>query len=374
MRLIGTLLNENDMRRLSLFLKRKGIETNCDISFDANTGHMSYQIWVHDEDRIAEAQMDFTRFSEEPFHAAFDMPITEEPAPDDASVISEEKVLPRRLSAPFTMFVIALCSLIFFLNLFEEYPLLREGLSEKTFIMTPIQAALLFDLPPAIEKMEEIIQKHQIPADQKVEALSPELRLEIDKLNSLPLWRGMYDWLLLKINGKDTSLAEGRLFYSISQGEIWRLFTPAILHTDLLHILFNMIWVWILCRPIEQRIGVLRLIALTLFVGIGSNVAQYLMSGPFFIGYSGVVMGLAGFTWMREKIAPWEGYPMTSSTFIFLLLFIGGMFLIQAVSFGLQIFTNIAFSPNIANTAHIAGAVIGAVFARIPFFSERVVR
>ena len=42
------------------------------------------------------------------------------------------------------------------------------------------------------------------------------------------------------------------LFEKIRQGELWRLFTPCILHRDFLHILFNMIWVWILVKQIEE--------------------------------------------------------------------------------------------------------------------------
>lgn len=374
MRLIGHLDNENDARRLTHFLKIKGIETNCDGFFDVNTGHMSYHIWVYEEDRILEAQKEFAQFIQQPTHATYDIPITEQISPDAEAVINEEIALPRTKATPFTTFIIALCSLVFLLNVMEEYPIMREGLPETTFFMTPIQATLLFDLPPAFEKLEEIIQKHQIAPDQKVESLSPEILAEVKQLESTPVWRGAYDWVLLKIQGKDTSLAEGPMFYRILQGDVWRLFSPAILHGELLHILFNMIWVWVLCRSIEQKIGFFRLLVLTLVVGIGSNVAQYLMSGPFFIGYSGVVMGLAGFIWMREKMAPWEGYPLQRSTILFLLVFVGGMFLVQATSFVLQIFTSVKFSPNIANTAHISGALIGAFLGRFSLFAERVNR
>jgi GlpG protein len=370
MRLIGSLGNENDARRLILFLQKKGIESHCDSAFDAGTGYMSYQIWILDEDRIEEAKNDLNQFAQEPTNAAFNSPAIEPMAPGEENVIGESKATLKRVSSPFTTFIIGLCSFIFILNLLEEYPMLREGLSEKTFLITPIQSALLFDLPPALERFEEIIQKEKITPTQKIETLSPEVQSELQALETIPFWKGGYEWVLLKIKGQDTTLAEGPLFQKILEGQVWRLISPVLLHGEILHILFNMIWVWVLCRPIEQRIGVFRLLILTLIVGIGSNIAQYLMSGPFFIGYSGVVLGLAGFTWGREKIAPWEGYPMASTTMLFLLLFIGGMFVLQSVSFFLEIFTHLDFSPNIANTAHIAGALIGLSLARVPFFAE----
>src|SRR5690606_11843400 len=159
-----------------------------------------------------------------------------------------------------------------------------------------------------------------------------------------------------KIKKEDSSQGEGALFARIRQGEIWRLISPVVLHSDLLHILFNMLWLWYLGRPIEHRIGPMRTLLLSLCVGVGSNTIQYLMTGPFFIGYSGIITGLAGFIWMRERKAPWEGYPLNKSTIFFLLFFIGAIFLLQVVSFCLQIFSSIKFAPSIANTAHITGA------------------
>ena len=96
------------------------------------------------------------------------------------------------------------------------------------------------------------------------------------------------------------------------------------------------------------------------------------MSGPLFIGYSGIVTALAGFIWMRERIAPWEGYPLNKGTILFLLFFVGAIFALQVVAFCIQIFSHYNFAPNIANTAHIAGALIGAYLARFPFFAQRV--
>lgn len=372
MRLIGTLNNENDARRLSSYLKRGGIENNCDVAFDAQSGHMSYQLWVHDEDKMAEAQNAFGRFIESPSDAAFDVPITEQYMSKIEENVPEEGLEePKSIRTPFTTFILSLCILVFILNFFEESPLF-EGNIQSGLLVTPIQALLLFDLPPAIEELEKIIEKYQIRPDQAPNEISSEAKAEIEQASRIPFWRGAYDWILLKMKGQDVSIAEGPLFEKIRQGEVWRLISPAILHRDFLHILFNMIWVWVLSRPIEQRIGLVKLFLLSIVVGVGSNLIQYLMSGPFFIGYSGIVVGLAGFTWVREKIAPWEGYPLNRGTILFLLLFIGGMFSLQFVSFILQLFTSISFEPNIANTAHIAGGFIGMALGRLPFFSMRV--
>jgi membrane associated rhomboid family serine protease len=62
---------------------------------------------------------------------------------------------------------------------------------------------------------------------------------------------------------------------------------------------------------------------------------------------------------------------MNRTTILFLLLFIGSMFLLTFTSFFLELFKGVAFAPNIANTAHIAGVLIGAFLGRLSFFSQR---
>jgi murein DD-endopeptidase MepM/ murein hydrolase activator NlpD len=52
----------------------------------------------------------------------------------------------------------------------------------------------------------------------------------------------------IKKNGCTVKLGE-----KISQGQVWRLFTPCLMHRDFLHILFNMVWVWLLAKQVEER-------------------------------------------------------------------------------------------------------------------------
>ena len=374
MRLIGNLSNENSARRIVSYLKQKGIDTNCEMSFDANTGQMSYQLWVLDEDKIAPAAEDFERFQKEPMNAEFDAPVLLKSEGDDPAPLDEDNESPKGIAkkhTPLTFALLMLCSLIFFYNAVQEFPMRQEGL-QNVFLMTPIQTALLYDVPAPIEALEEMIGQHTVLPGQQAENLAPEVEAQLKEIEKMPYWRGFYDWVVLKFKGEDTSSVEGPLFSKIRQGEVWRIFSPCLLHSEFLHILFNMIWLWVLGRPIEQRIGIPKTAMLTLLAGIGSNTIQYLMSGPFFIGYSGIVMGLAGFTWMRERMAPWEGYPLNRTTILFLIIFVGSMFLLTFSSFFLQVFTSVAFAPNIANTAHIAGACIGAFLGRFSFFAQRV--
>lgn len=344
MRLIGSFSDAKQAERFSSYLKREGIATLCEPGFDAVTEKISYQCWVHDEDQIDRAEKDFISFVANPEDPRFGVVEEEPPLQEPLAPPPPPKVI----RAPFTVFIIALCIGVFLLSLLDEYQ--GEGTPpNQKELLGPVEESLLFDIPPSIVGVQTA-----------------------EQLALTSYWRGIYSWTVLKIQGKPPTLAEGPMFVKIRQGEVWRLISPVLMHGGFLHILFNMIWVWILSVPIEQRIGIFRLLSLSLGVGVVSNVAQYLMSGPFFLGYSGIVMGLVGFIWMRERLAPWEGYPLRRSTLFFLGLFIGGVFVLQCVAFILQFLGVMHFDPNIANTAHIVGGLTGALLGSIPFFSVRV--
>jgi GlpG protein len=127
---------------------------------------------------------------------------------------------------------------------------------------------------------------------------------------------------------------------------------------------------WVLGKQIETHISKTRFLILIVIIGIFSNICQYLMNGPYFLGLSGVILGMAGFIWMRQKIAPWEGYTLPKTTLLFLLIFVLGMIGLQVISFVMEI-SGKNFVFNIANTAHVAGALMGMGLGRLSFFSWR---
>lgn len=377
MRLIGTLPHENQARRLGAYLKRVGLESSFEVQFDAQTGQMSYQLWVHDEDQMQKAKEILARFEKDPNHAEFDTPLLEQ-IQQQEEIIEEEEAAPapmplvEKANTYFTHGLLILCTLVFLINGLERLLLQKEDPTQQSLLWTPIEMQLFYDVPTPILEIAQIIQKHQIPADQPITEWSSQVKTEIETAAKAPFWHGFYEWMMLKIQTGNPAPAEGPLFSLIRQGEIWRLFSPAVLHQDPLHILFNMIWLWMLGKPIERRLGLFRYVLLTLICALFSNTAQYLMSGPFFLGYSGVILGLAGFIWVREKLAPWEGYPVSKPTLLFLFFFVGAICALQIGSFFIQLFSSSDFSPNIANTAHLTGLFVGMGLGRFPFFAQRV--
>ncbi len=370
MRIIGTIDSETSAHRFGAYLKRQGIENHVDALRDLVSGRLAYQVWVADEDQISDANRALERFNLNPADSLYDMPILDTAFPENPKEEAPREAPSRRHFAPVTSFFLALCVFVYLLNWMQESSVKEEGFSEQTFLMTSIQRSFLFDQPPVFEKFDAFIREHEIPPAQKLEDLSPDLRAELESVQKTPYWKGIYDWTLLKIKTGDAGDSEGPLFVRIREGQVWRLFTPCLLHRDFFHILFNMIWLWVLGRPVEQRIGSFRTVLLTFLIAIFSNTLQYLMSGPLFLGYSGVVMGLAGFIWMRERIAPWEGYPLQRSTVLFLGFFVLAMFVLQTMSFFVQIFSGLPFILSIANTAHLAGALIGALLGRLSYFAR----
>ena len=60
---------------------------------------------------------------------------------------------------------------------------------------------------------------------------------------------------------------------------------------------------------------------------------------------------------------------MSASTFAFIMFFIGVLALLSVVTFMLEVFQNVALPINIANTAHLVGALIGYGLGKMRFFS-----
>jgi GlpG protein len=149
---------------------------------------------------------------------------------------------------------------------------------------------------------------------------------------------------------------------AVLRGEVWRLVTPILLHLSIMHLLFNMMWVFHLGRAVETIDGTWRFALMVFVIAITSNVAQfywpnieaYVMAGPgrvaivpqpFFGGMSGVVYGLFGYVWMRARRDPLSRYFMDDQTVLLMIVWF------FVCLFGMV-------GP-VANTAHGVGLLVG---------------
>jgi len=147
------------------------------------------------------------------------------------------------------------------------------------------------------------------------------------------------------------------LLPEVRTGQVWRLFTPMLIHFGLPHLIFNMLWLFQLGSMIEGLQGRLRLALLVGVIALGSNLAQYLAVNANFGGMSGVVYGLFGYVWMKGRFDPASGYFIDQRNVILMMAWFGLCFT--------------GWIGPIANFAHAGGLVIGAAWGWFSFLWRR---
>ena len=144
----------------------------------------------------------------------------------------------------------------------------------------------------------------------------------------------------------------------IRHGEWWRLITDVLPHgdlrrgfgdSDLLHLGFNIYWLWVFGAVIEEAFGHLKTAGLLVLFAVGSSALEFgLLDGG--IGLSGVGYGFFGLLWMLSKYD--RRFPdaidaRTVQVFVFW--------------FFLCIVTTALHVMSVANLAHAGGLILGVL-------------
>ncbi len=132
----------------------------------------------------------------------------------------------------------------------------------------------------------------------------------------------------------------------IKSGQVWRLFTPMFPHFGMMHIIFNLYWLWTLGAVLEIRYRSWRYVLLVLAVALVSNTAQALIKGTNFGGMSGVNYGLFGYLLLHGRCHPAPSFALDKQTVFIMLAWLA------------VCFTG-ALGP-VANWAHLFGFLTGA--------------
>jgi rhomboid protease GluP len=137
---------------------------------------------------------------------------------------------------------------------------------------------------------------------------------------------------------------------AIADGEFWRLFTPMLLHGNLMHIGFNMYALHLFGPGLERHYGHWRFLALYILAGFAGNVASLTFSPSPSLGSSTAIFGLLGaqgvFLYQNREVLGGLAQRALSS-----ILMIAGINLL------------IGMSPGIDNWGHLGGLAGGSLFA-----------
>jgi GlpG protein len=136
----------------------------------------------------------------------------------------------------------------------------------------------------------------------------------------------------------------------IWSGAHWGLITSVFVHLDLLHLAFNVFWMWDLGRNLERVLGRWRWIGLFLSSAIVSSGFQLGTTGSTGAGASGVVYAFAGFMWITRHRFPIFLGVLSRRTFVILVLWLVGCFIVTELGIW-----------QIGNAAHLSGLVFGVL-------------
>jgi membrane associated rhomboid family serine protease len=92
----------------------------------------------------------------------------------------------------------------------------------------------------------------------------------------------------------------------VDSGEVWRLFTVALVHGGLTHLFFNMFSLLVLGNPIEAALGKARFLVIFFASLLTGSLASIYLTNELYVsvGASGAIFGLFGaFIAMRNRIS-----------------------------------------------------------------------
>jgi membrane associated rhomboid family serine protease len=147
--------------------------------------------------------------------------------------------------------------------------------------------------------------------------------------------------------------------------QLYTLFTSMFIHSGLLHILGNMLVLFFMGIPLEQRIGRKKFIIIYLLTGVCATLAFSIVnlgSDILLVGASGAIFGILGafaYSYPRDEIV------MPIPVFILMIVRIKviiGVLIFAAME---SVFVLLGTEDGTAHVAHIGGLVVGVLLAAL---------
>src|SRR5918999_1158419 len=147
----------------------------------------------------------------------------------------------------------------------------------------------------------------------------------------------------------------------------WTFFTYLFVHGGLLHLLANMLMLYVFGTAVESRLGSRHFILYYLFCGLGAAMLSLLLAGVMpigaFVGASGAVLGVAvafAVFWPDAELIVFPiPVPIKARTLVI------GLIVLDIVAS--QLWPN----DGVAHLAHVGGALFGYLFFRAQLLSRR---
>jgi GlpG protein len=320
--MIGSIPGDSDAERFSDYLVTQKIPNMVEQSAAGS----AWDVWVDNDDDIDRAKREMSEFLKSTADAKYDAKDTAEQIRKD----EERKQKKRRAK-------------------FIDY---RTQSSEHPRV-------------PAITIVLIILSLVVTIATNSINLGGARREAMVDRVRYMPTdVPKLIDWA--RTHAPQADIHEAIIRYwlaTLQAGQVWRLISPIFIHLTILHLIFNMFWLRDLGWMIENRRGAWRFLGLVLVVALLSNFAEFLWELPHlanFGGMSGVVYGLFGYVWVKQKFEPQLGMGVSEQT----------AWIMTAWLFACM--TGV-LGP-IANAAHVAGLIVGAATAYAPIALRRIRR
>jgi membrane associated rhomboid family serine protease len=175
----------------------------------------------------------------------------------------------------------------------------------------------------------------------------------------------------------DFALTPAHLAEAPSPDAYRTIFTSMFVHGGWMHILGNMLYLWIFGRNVEDSVGHFKFIIFYLLCGMAAAAAQVAIapgSTVPMIGASGAISGVLG---AYLLLFPRARVLVLFPIWIFWRVFYVPALLLLVFWFGMQLLSGLAVlsmdaNGGVAFWAHVGGFVAGMLL--IPFFKKRSIR
>jgi GlpG protein len=315
MRHLSDIESKSNAEAFVAYLLTRGISTHVEAegsatsnASSANEGAKRWSIWIRDEDRMADARQELTQFLADPQNPRYHQAIT------DAKEIIRQKSAERRE---------------------RERSIQKINRGTQPIMGGPMPPLTLTLIILCV--VIGLVTNLSRPAENNW--LGRTAMKELMFVDS-----GLYS------KTKDPAA-------SLKQLELWRIFTPAFLHGGAMHLLLNMLSLASLGRLTERLEGMGKYAIILLVTAAGAHLLQGLLpetawGSPYFVGISGVVLGLFGYLAVKSHLRPESGFYFPPDAYLMtaLILVLG---FISPGGLGL------------ANMAHLGGLATGAVLGAV---------